>query len=176
MAGPIAGRKLDRRCDRRDRRIADHLDPAAHRDHLRIAHALVAELIQARLAMHERGRDGVLHAHLRFAAGRNIGPIGAVAEQRMAAHDHPLDRLGRVAAPPIEHAIEDGMDHEAAWIWLVGGRHQLPGVAEARCHARQIGRIAHRIVKSLLACERLGVPLGHPFDETDFVQARRQCQ
>src|SRR6185312_10584979 len=44
----------------------------------------------------------------------------------------------------------------AAWIWLVGGRHQLPGFAEPGRHAREIRRIAHRIVKSLPAGKWLG--------------------
>ena len=40
------------------------------------------------LPVTKRGGDGVLHADLRLRAGRNIRPVGADAEQRIAGHHH----------------------------------------------------------------------------------------
>ena len=41
-----------------------------------------------------RGR-GVLQAHLRFAAGGDLGPVGALQQQGIAAHRHALRRRRR---------------------------------------------------------------------------------
>lgn len=60
-----------------------------------------------------------------------------------------------MVGPPVQHAIEHGMDHEAARIRLVGGRHDLPAFAPAVGDIRQIGRFSEGMIEALDARQRL---------------------
>ena len=54
----------------------------------------------------------------------------ALAEQRIAAQDDTLDRVARVPAPPVQHAIEHGMDDEAARVRLDRILRERPALTE----------------------------------------------
>ena len=86
--------------------IGRDLDAPAHLGHRRIGDAGVGELGEARLAAHQRRRDGMLQADLAFAAGRDVRAVGALQQQRIAADRDPLDGRLRMGAPPVERAVE----------------------------------------------------------------------
>src|SRR3954452_19829801 len=86
--------RYDRRLDWYGRVFLED-DPRAQRAHRRVGDATVLVLRQAGGAEQERNRDAVLQADPGVAPGSDIGPVGALAHQRMAAHDDALDRVRR---------------------------------------------------------------------------------
>ena len=94
----VPGPEIHFHGDRRDRGIARHLDLAPHLPDRRLVHAGIGELFQPGLAQHQRRRHGVLQAHLRFASARDLGPVGALQQQRIAAHRDAFDQRRRDAA------------------------------------------------------------------------------
>ena len=88
-------------------------------EHGGIVDAGVGELVEPRLAQHQRRGNGVLQADLRLR-GRSRPRDGrcAAAAADCRAPRPVLDRVAGMCAPPVERAVEQRMDHEARRIGL----------------------------------------------------------
>ena len=96
--------------DGREARVGGDLDAAAHLEHRRVGDAGVGELVEPRLALHQRRGDCVLQAHLRLAAGRDTraGRSAAAAAGCRARRPARLPRSDWRAASRARSRAADG--------------------------------------------------------------------
>ena len=120
-------------------------------DDARIVHAKFAELFNAGFAGDQRGGHRMLHAHLRLAAGRDVRPVGARGQERIACDRDLFHDRVRMRAPPVDDAIEHRMNDEAAWVRLECGLHDFPAVAEPVGENRKLRRLGKGVEVALAA-------------------------
>src|SRR5262249_24439267 len=122
-----------------------------------VGDAIVLVLRQPGGAKEKRDGDAVLQADPGVAPGLHIWPVGALAHQRMAAHEDAVDRFRRrrVTGTQLETGIDYRKQHDPAWIGLVRVVEYLPALADAVGYTCEIGRVARHRREPVATLDRL---------------------